>query len=133
MSILDALCRREEGWIGPKQKDADLWKTCWEVLSECAEKDWNLDVKHVKAHRTEKEKKIMTQIQEFVEGNETADELAKAGADVDGVQMAAAKSAHFSVQVESGKDRDEIVTEESLVAFCAEEKSRQEAQDTKVQ
>ena len=38
----------------------------WELLTECAEKDWNLDVKQVKAHRTEKEKNAMTQMQEFV-------------------------------------------------------------------
>ena len=51
----------------------------WESLTECAEKDWDLDVKHVKAHRTEKEKRAITKLLEFVmEGNEKTDELAKA-------------------------------------------------------
>ena len=38
---------------------------------ECAEKDWDSDVTHVKAHRTEQEKKDMTIMQTIVmEGNE---------------------------------------------------------------
>ena len=41
-------------------------------------------VAHVKAHRTKKEKEKMTQFERFVtEGNEKADELAKAGAMLD--------------------------------------------------
>ena len=39
---------------------------------------------HVKAHRTKKEKEKMTQFERFVtEGNDEADELAKAGAMLD--------------------------------------------------
>ena len=39
---------------------------------------------HVKAHRTKKEKANMTQFERFVaEGNEKADQLAKAGAVLD--------------------------------------------------
>ena len=38
-----------------------------------------MEVEHVKAHRTKKEKKNMSQFEKFVaEGNEKADELAKA-------------------------------------------------------
>ena len=37
-----------------------------------------MEVEHVKAHRTKKEKGTMTQFERFVaEGNEKADELAK--------------------------------------------------------
>ena len=43
-----------------------------------------MEVAHVKAHRTKKEKEKMTKIERFVtEGNEKADELAKAGAMLD--------------------------------------------------
>ena len=41
-------------------------------------------VAHAKAHRTKKEKEKMTQFERFVaEGNEKADQLAKAGAVLD--------------------------------------------------
>ena len=43
-----------------------------------------MEVAHVKAHRTEKEKEKMTKFERFVtEGNEKADELAEAGAKLD--------------------------------------------------
>ena len=43
-----------------------------------------MEVEQVKAHRTKKDKKDMSQFQKFVaDGNETADELAKAGAMLD--------------------------------------------------
>ena len=43
-----------------------------------------MEVEHVKAHRTKKEKEQMTQFGRFIaEGNEKADELAKAGAMMD--------------------------------------------------
>ena len=45
------------------------------------EKDSDLDVKHVKAHRTEKENKDKTRVQKIcVEGNEKACETAMEGA-----------------------------------------------------
>ena len=41
-------------------------------------------MEHVKAHRTKKEKQEMSHLEKFVtEGNEKADELAKAGAMLD--------------------------------------------------
>ena len=41
-----------------------------------AGKNWDLDVKHVKAHQLGKEKKTMTTEEKFVvEGHEKADEL----------------------------------------------------------
>ena len=53
----------------------------WEELHELVERGILVEVAHVKAHRTKKEKDNMTKIERFVtEGNEKADELAKAGA-----------------------------------------------------
>ena len=52
-----------------------------------------VEMEHVKAHRTNKEKEKMTQFEMFVtEGNEKADDLAKAGAMLDEGFMAEAKS-----------------------------------------
>ena len=43
-----------------------------------------MEVEHVKAHRTKKDKKEMSQFEQFVtDGNENADELAKVGAILD--------------------------------------------------
>ena len=43
-----------------------------------------MEVEHVKAHRTNKEKQCMSRLEKFVtEGNEKADELAKEGAMLD--------------------------------------------------
>ena len=50
-----------------------------------------MDVKQIKAHRTEKEKHSMTTEEKIVmEGIKKADELAKDGAEVDGGAMAVA-------------------------------------------
>ena len=50
-------------------------------------------MEHVKAHRTKEEKKEMSLFQKFVtEGNEKADELAKAGAMLDERFMAEARA-----------------------------------------
>ena len=52
-----------------------------------------MEVENVKAHRTKKEKKNMSQFEKFVtEGNENADGLAKAGAMLDEGYMAEAKA-----------------------------------------
>ena len=56
----------------------------WEELHRLAARDIVVEVQHVKAHRTKKDKKEMSQFEKFVtEGNEKADELAKAGAMLD--------------------------------------------------
>ena len=48
-----------------------------------------MEVEHVKAHRTEKDKKDMSKFEKFVTvGNEKADDLAKAGAMLDDGFMA---------------------------------------------
>ena len=60
---VDGSWRREEACTGSKQ------------LAECAEKNGDPEVNHVKVHRTEKEKKATTNMQECViEGPEQADE-----------------------------------------------------------
>ena len=50
----------------------------WEELHLLLSKELLVEVEHVKAHRTKKEKKEMSHFEKFVtEGNEKADELAK--------------------------------------------------------
>ena len=50
----------------------------WEVLHNLAERDTLVEVEHVKAHHTKKEKKQKSHFEKFVtEGIKKADELAK--------------------------------------------------------
>ena len=52
-----------------------------------------VEVEHVRAHRTKKDKKNMSQFAKFVtEGNEKADDLATAGAMLDEGFMAEARA-----------------------------------------
>ena len=61
--------------------DADLWIKFWEELHSLISREILVEVEHVTAHRTEKDKKEMSHFENFVtDGNEKADELAKAGA-----------------------------------------------------
>ena len=77
----------------PKTGDADLWMKIWEELHLLRSKEILVDVKHVKAHRTKKDKEEMSQFEKFVaEGNERADELAKVGEMLDEGSMAEAKA-----------------------------------------
>ena len=56
----------------------------WEELHRLVARDIVVEVEHVKAHRTKKDKKDMTHLEKFVtEGNEKADDLAEAGAMLD--------------------------------------------------
>ena len=76
----------------PRAGDADLWKN-WEEIHELVKRGILVEVEHVKAHCTKKEKENMTQIEKFVtEGNEKADELAEAGAMLDEGFMAGARA-----------------------------------------
>ena len=82
--IVDVLCRGEMKCICRNAGDADLWIKIWEELHRLTSREILIDVVHVEAHRTEKDKKEMTQFEKFVaEGNEKADELAKEGAMLD--------------------------------------------------
>ena len=79
--IIDGLRKGEKECIKPRAGDADLWLTIWEELHELVKRGIVVEVARVKAHRTKKETEKMTNIERFVtEGNEKADELAKAGA-----------------------------------------------------
>ena len=67
-----------------QEQDMQTCGKIWEELHELAKRGILVEVQHVKAHRTKKEKEKMTQFERFVtEGNEKADELAKAGAMLD--------------------------------------------------
>ena len=90
--IIDGLWRGERNCIKPRAGDADLWiksgKNCTTLSHEIL-----VEVEHVKAHCTKKDKKYMSQFEKFVaEGNEKADELAKAGAILDKGFMAEARA-----------------------------------------
>ena len=62
-------------------------------LHGLAERGISVEVEHAQAHRTKKENKHMSQFERFVtEGNEKADELAKAGAMLDEGFMAEARA-----------------------------------------
>ena len=91
--IKDGLWRRERKCIDPKAGDADLWIKNWEELQLSASREISVEVEHVKADRTKKDKKDMSHFDKFVtEGTEKADELAKAGAMLDEGFMAEART-----------------------------------------
>ena len=90
---IDGLRRGETECIKPRAGDAHLWMKIWEEFHELVKRGFLVDVEHVKAHRTKKEKKNMSHFEKFVtEGNEKADELAKAGAMLDEGYMAEARA-----------------------------------------
>ena len=73
--------------------DAFLWINNWEELRDPTERSILVEVEHVEAHRTKKEKKHVSQFERFVtESNGKADELAKAGAMPDEGFMAEARA-----------------------------------------
>ena len=82
--IIDWLWREERRCIDPKAGVADLWIKIWEELHYLVSKENLMEVEHVKAHRTKKDKTYLSDFEKFVtEGNEKADELAKEGAMLD--------------------------------------------------
>ena len=83
---------RERKNVSSQEREMQiLWIKIWEELHGLVERGLLVEVEHVKAHRTKKEKKSMVQFEKFVtEGNEKADELAKAGAMLDEGHMAEA-------------------------------------------
>ena len=79
---------QESDWthecIKPRAGDADSQIKISEELHGSVERGILVEVEHVKAHRTKKEKVKMTQLERVVTGgNEKADEWAKAGAILD--------------------------------------------------
>ena len=81
---IDGLCRGEGKCIDPKAGDADLWIKIWEELHLLMSRELLVEAEHVKTHRKKKDKKDISHFEKFViDGNERADELAKAGAMLD--------------------------------------------------
>ena len=94
MGILNGLHREEKMCIAPRAEEADLWIGLWEGVEEVRDRDVRLDVMHVKADRTQKEKAKMTLFEKFaVEGNEATDWVAKDGEDLDGSAMVTIRAA----------------------------------------
>ena len=84
--IIDGLRKGEKECIKPRAGDADLWIKNWEELHELVKRDISVEVADVKA-----EKHVA--IEMFVtEGNEKADDLAKARAMLDEGFMAVARA-----------------------------------------
>ena len=78
--IIGGLWRGERNCISPKAGDAGLSINICEELHHLVSRHIAVELEHFKARRTKKDKKHMSQIEKFVtEGNEKADELAKAG------------------------------------------------------
>ena len=74
----------EKECIKPGAGDADLWIKFWEEPHELVKRGISVELEHMKAHRTKKEKEKLTQFETFVtEAIEKPDELAKAGATLD--------------------------------------------------
>ena len=89
--IIDGLRKGEKECIKPRAGDADLWIKIWEEVHELVKRGILVEVERVKAHRTKKEN--MTQFESLVtDGNEKADELAKAGTMMDEGFMAEARA-----------------------------------------
>ena len=83
----------ERECVKPRAGDADLWIKIWDELHSLTARDTKVRVEHVKAHRTKKENQEVSHIEKFVtEGNEKADDLAKAGAVLDEGFMAEARA-----------------------------------------
>ena len=138
--IIDGLWRGERKCIDPKAGDADLWIKIWKRLHLLVSKEILVEVEHVKAHRTKKDKKEMSHFEKFVTvRNGKADELTKAGAMLDEGFMADARAvtmqqereevyaalqyaASFHCLVEEWKDCEELAEATRKVGFRGNEK-----------
>ena len=71
----------ERECINPRAGDAHLWLNMWEESDSLTARKIAVELEHVKAHRTKKEKKDMSHFEKLItEGNEKVDELARARA-----------------------------------------------------
>ena len=96
-----------------KTADADLWIKIGEELHLLVSKENLVEVEHVKAHRAKKDKKYISHSERLVtDGNEKADELAKAGAMLDEGFMAEARAE--TVQ----QEREEVYAALQYAASC---------------
>ena len=71
----DCLWRGQGKCIDPKAGDADLWIRILEELHVLMSREKLVEVEHVKAHRTKKDKTDMSHFEKFAtDGNERTDE-----------------------------------------------------------
>ena len=134
--IIDGLWRRGRKCIDSKAGDADLWIKIWKELHLLTSREILVEVEHATAHRTEKDKKEMWHFGKFVtDGNEKADELAKAGAMLDDGFMAQVRAntlqqqqyvASFHCLVKDWKDCEERLSQKKM-EFHGKEKGGNEA------
>ena len=113
VGIIDGLWKGEMKCIGWKAKRCGFGflKKCWEELHYLRSNEILIEVEHVKAHRTEKERQRMSLVEKFItEGNEKADELAKQGAMVDEGFMAQARASKIQ------QEREEVYTASQYAA-----------------
>ena len=118
--IIDGLRRGEKECIKPRAGDAHLWIKFWEELHELVKRGILVEVAHVKAHRTKKEKEKMTQFERFVtEGTDKADELAKAGAMLDEGLMAEVRAD----TVRQGREEVYVALQYAASFHCLEDQN----------
>ena len=111
--FIDGLWRGEMKCIDLNAGDADLWIIVWEELHRLTSRDLLIEVEHVKAHRTKKDKKEMSHFEKFVsEGNEKAVELAKEGALLDEGFMARTRAKTVE------QEREEVCAALQYAATC---------------
>ena len=129
--------RRKKSASIRKAGDADLWIKLWEELHLLVSEEMLVEVEDVKAH---KERKDMSRFERFVtDGNEKADELAKAGAMPDEGFMAETRAkaapqgreevcaalqyaASFHCLVKEWKDCEELKSKPKEVDFRGQER-----------
>ena len=111
---IDGLRKGKKECIEPRAGDADLWIKNWEELHSLVERGILVEVGHVKAHRTKKRKrKICRSLRSFVmEGNDKADDLAKARALLDKGFMVGARARTMQ------QEREEVHAALQYAASC---------------
>ena len=130
----------EKKWESEKQKSwripaegfqghgVHLWIKIWEELQLSESREMSVEVEQVKADRTKKDKKEMSQFEMFVaDGNEKADGLAKAGATLDEGFMAETRAK--TVQQERRSVCSFAVYGQLSLSGKLEEESRRKAQE----
>ena len=86
---MDGLRRGDAKCSGPEAKNDDSWISNWEELHGIHPERIPVEVEHVKAHHSKKEKQQMSLFEHFItEGNRKADEPAKDGTMMGGRAMA---------------------------------------------
>ena len=115
---MGGLRRGDKESIKPRPGDADFWIKMWKELCGLVKRGILVEVSHVKAHRTKKEEEKMTKFERFVtEGNEKADEFAKAGAMLDEGFMAVARAD----TLKQGREKVYVALQYAVSFHCLEE------------